>query len=119
MRERLDARGLKEVPSDQANLLVVCSLAMKKEQVASPVAGRTYFPSDFGRYSGTASVIQAPEMTEYTIGSLIIDFVDSASRDLVFRGIGSAKVNSEKRNAVAINSVVTRVVRAIPRLGPK
>jgi hypothetical protein len=58
-------------------------------------------------------------MIEYTYGSLIIDFVDATSRELVFRGIGSAKLNTEEKNAAAINSVVTRVVAAIPQLGPK
>ena len=58
-------------------------------------------------------------MAEYTYGSLIIDFVDATSRELVFRGIGGAKVNTEEKNAAAINTVVSRVVAAIPRLGPK
>jgi hypothetical protein len=116
---RLGARGLKEVADDQANLLVVCSIATEEKQVRSSLAGRVYFSSNFGRYSGTAGIVQAPEMTEYTYGSLIIDFVDATSRELVFRGIGSAKVNTEEKNADAINTVVSRVVAAIPRLGPK
>jgi hypothetical protein len=119
LRARLGARGLKEVADDQANLLVVCSIATEQKQVSSTVAGRVYFPSNFGRYSGTAGIVQAPEMTEYTYGSLIIDFVDATSRELVFRGIGSAKVNTEEKNAAAINTVVSRVVAAIPRLGAK
>jgi hypothetical protein len=119
LRARLGARGLKEVADDQANLLVVCSIATEQKQVRSSVAGRAYFPSNFGRYSGTAGIVQAPEMTEYTYGSLIIDFVDAGSRELVFRGIGRAKVNTEERNAAAINTVVSRVVAAIPRLGQK
>jgi hypothetical protein len=49
----------------------------------------------------------------------VIDFVDAGSRELVFRGIGRAKVNTEERNAPAINTVVSRVVVAIPRLGQK
>ena len=49
----------------------------------------------------------------------VIDFVVAGSRELVFRGIGSAKVNTEEKNAAAINTVVSRVVAAIPRLGPK
>jgi hypothetical protein len=119
LRARLGARGLKEVADDQANLLVVCSIATEQKQVSSTVAGRVYFPSNFGRYSGTAGIVQAPQMTEYTYGSLIIDFVDATSRELVFRGIGSAKVNTEEKNAAAINTVVRRVVAAIPRLGAK
>ena len=119
LRARLGARGLKEVPDNQANLFVVCSIATEQKQIGSAVAGRVYLPSNFGRYSGTAGIVQAPQMIEYTYGSLIIDFVDATSRELVFRGIGSAKLNTEEKNAAAINSVVTRVVAAIPQLGPK
>ena len=49
----------------------------------------------------------------------VIDFVDAGSRELVFRGIGRAKVNTEEKNAAAINIVVSRVVAAIPWLGQK
>jgi hypothetical protein len=37
LRARLAARGLKEVAGDQANLLVVCSLATEQKQIGSPV----------------------------------------------------------------------------------
>ena len=36
LRARLGARGLKEVADDQANLLVVCSLATEQKQIGSP-----------------------------------------------------------------------------------
>src|SRR4026209_1401289 len=42
LRARLGARGLKEVADDQANLLVVCSIATEQKQVRSSVAGRAY-----------------------------------------------------------------------------
>src|SRR4029453_6692839 len=42
LRARLGARGLKEVAGDQANLLVVCSIAMEQKQVSSSAAGRVY-----------------------------------------------------------------------------
>ena len=119
LRACLGARGLKEVTGDQANLLVVCSIAMEQKQIGSAIAGRVYFPSNFGRYSGTTGIVQAPQMTVYTYGSLIIDFVEATSRQVAFRGIGSAKVNTEEKNTEAINKVVTRVVAAIPRLGAR
>ena len=49
----------------------------------------------------------------------VIDFVDAGSRELVFRGVGRAKVNTEERQSAAINTVVSRVLAAIPRLGQK
>ena len=117
LRARLDPRGLKEVTVDQADLFVVCRIATEQRQESSSVGGRVYFPSTFGRYSGTAGIVQAPQMTEYTYGSLIIDLVDRASRQLVFRGIGSARVDVEEKNAATINTIVSRVVAAIPRIG--
>jgi len=119
LRASLGARGLREVPADQADLFVVCRVTTEQKQVNSPVGGQVYFSSNFGRYSGTMGVVQAPQIAEHTYASLIIDFVDAHSRQLVFRGIGDAKMNVKEKNAAAIQSVVKNVVRAIPGLGTK
>lgn len=117
LRACLNARGLKEAASDRADLLVICHIATEEKQISSSVAGRVYLPSNFGRYSGTTGIVQAPQTTEYIYGSLIIDLVDRASRQLVFRGIGSARADVDEKNAAMINTIVSRVVAAIPRLG--
>jgi hypothetical protein len=119
LRARLTVRGLKEVPGDQADLFIVCRITTEQKQVSSPVGGQVYFSSNFGRYSGARGVVQAPQIAEHTYGSLIIDFVDAHSRQLVFRGIGEARLNVEEKNAAAIQAVVRNVVRAIPRLGTR
>jgi hypothetical protein len=119
LRESLGSRGLSEVPPAQADLFVVCRITTEQKQVNSPVGGQAYFSSNFGRYSEGSGVVQAPQLAEQTYGSLIIDFVDAHSRQLVFRGIGGARINVEEKNAAAIQTVVRNVVAAIPRLGTK
>ena len=46
------------------------------------------------------------EVQQYTEGTLIIDFVDSKTHKLVFRGLGQAAVGSTERNAEAVNKIV-------------
>ena len=47
LRARLGARGLKEVAGDQANLLVVCSLATEQKQVGSSCGRACLFSLKF------------------------------------------------------------------------
>ena len=42
------------------------------------------------------------EVQQYTEGTLVIDFVDSRTHKLVFRGLGQAGVGSSERNAAAV-----------------
>lgn len=119
LRERLQARGLKQVPAHKADLLVVCSVYTEQKPVVSTVGGKVYLSSNFGPYLGANGVIQAPHFAEHTHGSLIIDFIDGRSRQVVFRGIGGARLNVEEKNAAAIQAVVTKIVGAVPRLNEK
>lgn len=51
---------------------------------------------------------------QYTEGSLVIDFVDSKTHKLVFRGLGQAAVGTTERNAAAIQAAVNKIVAAYP-----
>jgi Domain of unknown function (DUF4136) len=87
LRLRLTARGLREVPANEASLQVVCGIETESKPIASSVASRAYLPPNFGRYSGTAGLVQALDSAEHIYGSLIIDLVDTSTRELVFRGV--------------------------------
>ena len=49
----------------------------------------------------------------------MIDLVDVKTHQIVFRGVGNAKVRSEKENAANIQWVVTKIVAVLPALGRK
>jgi hypothetical protein len=54
---------------------------------------------------------------QYTEGTLIIDFVDARTKNLVFRGPAQAAVGSQAANANAIQEAVTKIVAQFP--GPR
>ena len=55
--------------------------------------------------------------TEYTVGTLIIDFYDARQRELVWRGSGEGKVNQARdpeESQERINQVVTLILQDFP-----
>ena len=115
LRTKLKVRGFHEVPASIADLYVVPALATEEKEIVSPLGGRVYFPSNFGRYTGWGDIAQAPNVTQYIQGKLVIDFIDSETRQIVFRGVGEGKVRREEENAANIEAVVTKIVAAFPK----
>ena len=55
------------------------------------------------------------DVTQYTEGTLVIDFLDRKKRMIVFRGIGQGAVTTSERNAIAIRDAVQKIVADFPR----
>jgi hypothetical protein len=118
LRNSLAERGLKEVPAADADLFVVSTVFTKEKLAALPKGGVTYFVSNYGPYSWSG-VGKTSDTNSYVEGTLTVDFVDSHSRTLVFRGIGSGKTGIDEKNAAAIQEAVTRMMAALPAAGRK
>jgi hypothetical protein len=74
-----------------------------------------YMPYRYGYYGTWAGAPQTyVDVTEYTQGTLILDFVDAQTHKLVFRGKGSAVVAGPDANAGKIREAVTRIVADFP-----
>ena len=112
LRSSLSGRGLKE-SGRKADLYIVATVFTREKLNVMPGGGATVWPSRYGRY-GAASVTMNAEMQQYTEGSLVIDFVDSKTHKLVFRGLGQAAVGATERNAAAIQEAVNKIVAAYP-----
>lgn len=69
----------------------------------------------YGRYGAWAGGPQYTEVTQYTEGTLILDFVDSKTRKTVFRGIASRTVGDPKSNVAKIKEAVEKIVAGYPR----
>jgi hypothetical protein len=54
------------------------------------------------------------DVQQYTEGSLVLDFVDSKTHKIVFRGLGEAAVDTTEENAAAIQAAVNKIVAAYP-----
>ena len=116
LNSSLAARGFKEASTGRADLYIVPTVYTKQQLNVMPGGGYTRYPSRYGRYGGwgPGTVTMAAEVQQYTEGSLVIDFVDSKTHKIVFRGLGQAAVGSTERNAAAIQAAVNKIVAAYP-----
>lgn len=114
LRSQLMARGLNETSASKADLYVVSRVSTEQKHVANPGAGRVYVPSNLGQYTGWSDIANSPDMLQYTFGTLVIDFVDRTTHQIVFRGVGKARTGIEEKNAASIQKIVIKVVAALP-----
>jgi hypothetical protein len=112
----LAARGFSETSTGKADLYIVPTVYTQEKLDVMPGGGYTRYPSRYGRYGGWAagSVTMNADVMQYTEGSLVIDFVDSKTHKIVFRGLGQAAVGTTERNAAAIQAAVNKIVAAYP-----
>ncbi len=54
------------------------------------------------------------DVSQYTEGTLILDFVDAKTQKLVFRGTGNATVSDPQTNAASIKEVVEKIIKEFP-----
>jgi hypothetical protein len=111
LRSSLAARGLKETGAN-ASLDIVAAVITQEKLNVLPGGGVTV--SRFGAYRTWA---MNAEVQQYTEGTLIIDFVDTKTKKLVFRGLAQAAVGSQAANEKAIQEAVTKIVAQFPGPG--
>ena len=116
LRSSLAARGLKETSPGNASLYIVSVLNTQERISTMPAGGVTLFRSSNGIYR-PGNVAMNMDATQYTEGSLTIDFVDTKTRQLVFRGLAQAVASTAQRNQAAVQDAVTRIVAAFPGSG--
>jgi hypothetical protein len=71
-----------------------------------------FIPPCFCNPVGGQQILESNQ--QYTEGTLIIDFVDSKTHKLVFRGLSQAAVGSTERNAAAVQEAVNKIVATYP-----
>jgi hypothetical protein len=105
----LQAKGL-TIASDNPNFLIAEHL-VKKDKVNVTDWGYSYGP--YGHYFGPRGVT----VYQYEEGSLILDFVDSKTNDLIWRGTAKAEVDKattpEKRDKL-IKEAVQKILEHFP-----
>jgi len=76
--------------------------------------GNTW-PYRYGNYGAWAGAPRTyVDVSQYTQGTLILDFVDTKTNKLVFRGTGTALVGTTQSNAKKITEAVTQIVADFP-----
>jgi hypothetical protein len=122
LRAQLANRGITEAPAGQPADLEIVSHVVTSQGVSVQQYTTTWRYGYRGtwpyRGGGYSMWVGAPpsyvDVNTYTEGTLILDFVDTKSKALVFRGTGSGSVGDAKANAKKVASAVTKIVAKLP-----
>lgn len=120
LRTELAARGIHEATSGKADLGIARHVFLQEKVSTRQYTDWGYgyggaWPYRYGSYSMWAGAPQTyTDVTQYTEGTMILDFVDNHTRKLVFRGTGRAVVGGPDSNAEKIREAVARIVAGLP-----
>lgn len=116
LRTNLASRGITET-NENADLHIVRHLS-SKEKIAvyqSNQYGYAGVPYRYGRYGGWAGAPSSyTDVSQYTEGTLVLDFVDAKTKKLVFRGVGTGTIGDPESNAQKVKEVVEKMIQDFP-----
>jgi hypothetical protein len=110
--QAIAAKGLKKVDEGQANLLVMLHGATQTKHNA------TTFYSGMGGYGyrgfgGTATA--STMVSEYKVGTLVVDMFDAKSKNLVFRGTAEDELSDKaEKNAKKLEKASMKMFKDFP-----
>lgn len=116
LRASLAARHIIEASKD-ADLHVVRHIFTKEKLSVQETTDWGYrgVPYGYGRYGMWSTAPRThTSVSQYTEGTLILDFVDAKTHKLVFRGVGSGTVSDPVTNAERIREAVEKIVEQFP-----
>ena len=121
LRTEMAKKGFVEKTSGTPDI-AVAKHAFSKEEVAVNeytdwgYDSGNYWPYGYGSYGTWAAAPQTHLLVnQYTSGTLILDFVDTKTDQLVFRGTGNAVLTGPEATAGKIAEAVTRIVADFPK----
>ena len=120
----LQAKGLRKVDSGEPTFRVGYQIILEDKVNYQTV--NSYYGTGWG-YRGIYGVRGGPVMgtsqtyaTEYTMGSLVIDFFDVSSKELVWRGSAEGKINETAdpvQRQERAQEAVTKILEQFPPNG--
>lgn len=119
-RSELSKRGIVEAPQAKADLDVVRHVFFENKVSVQQYTDWGYgyhgaWPYGYGYYGMWAGAPQTyVDVNHYTEGTLVLDFVDTHTKKLVFRGTGSAVVAGPESNAAKIRKAVEKIIAQFP-----
>jgi Domain of unknown function (DUF4136) len=111
--EAIAAEGWKKVADGQEDIQVILHGATQTKQSASTfysgMGGYGY--RGFGGGTGTASTV----VSEYRVGTLVVDMFDAKSKNLVFRGTADDEISDNpEKNAKKLEKASTKMFKDFP-----
>jgi hypothetical protein len=112
--EEISSKGWKKVDDAQADVHVVLHGATQNKHSA------TTFYSGMGGYGyrgygGMGMGTAQTTVTEYTVGTLVVDMFDAKTKSLVFRGIAEDELSDKpEKNAKKLEKASTKLFKNFP-----
>lgn len=120
LRDALNAamasRGISEL-SEGADLHVVRHISTQEKVAVNQSSDWGYYgvPYRYGRYGMWATAPRTyTNVSQYTEGTLILDFVDARTHKLVFRGVATGTISDSQTNAENIREAVEKMMEKFP-----
>ena len=113
LKSNLAARGISETSAGKAELLIVARVFTTEKLHTMPTRNTTIVPYRGGQV-GSGLWYMNTDVTQYTEGTLVLDFIDPKRRLIVFRGVGKGAMSTAERNAVGIRDAVRKIVADFP-----
>ncbi len=111
--EAIAAKGWKKMAEDQADVQVILHGATKTKHNAS-----TFYSGMGGygyRYGGMGMGSAQTVVSEYTVGTLVVDMFAASSKNLVFRGIAEDELSDNpEKNAKKLEKASAKMFKNFP-----
>jgi hypothetical protein len=112
--EAITAKGWKKVAEGQADIHVVIHGATDTKRTAN-----TFYSGGMGgygyRYGGMGMGTATTTVSEYRVGTLVVDMFDPKSKSLVFRGIAEDELSDKpEKNAKKLEKASTKMFKDFP-----
>lgn len=110
----LSAKGLRK--SSKPSLVIVYHVAARNRTEIFMVPNWSFYGGFGYGYYGywTGFIPSMPMVSQFTEGSLILDFVDTATKRLVWRGTAIGMLGSQKENQESIAEAVRKMLEDFP-----
>jgi Domain of unknown function (DUF4136) len=113
--EAIAAKGWKKAAEGQANIHVVLHGATQTKRSAN-----TFYSGGMGgygyRYGGMGGMgTSTTTVSEFTVGTLVVDMFDAKSKNLVFRGVAEDELSDKaEKNAKKLEKASTKMFKNFP-----
>lgn len=124
VEETLSAKGFSHTPGEKPDFKVTYHIVVRSrieiDSFNTGFGGYGYrYPYWGYPYPFWGGIDYRTYVTQYDEGTLIIDFTDTRSNQLIWRGIGTRRVNQQanpERTTAAVNETVAEILAQFPPL---
>jgi len=111
--ETLIAKGFKQVAPDKADFLVTYYTSTE-QKIDIYHSGYGYGYGPWGGWWGPGYYMPTTHVSQYDVGTLVLDIIDAQTKDLVWRGMIQKALENSDRSEENIRDYINRVLADFP-----